>query len=448
MSRFCYFTVTLQAKIPMYNVLFSQKIKELCPPVEIRTEETLTKRELRSEDRDKVAYRNINDVTYDLGGSFTNITSISIDPQGLEFPNTLDGITMKNNNAQWCFLSDPDEIFQCKVPRGNYVLDTILSALIDQMNIVMQPKNRVFTVQFVRETRSIRFTSYLNSVAPTNPLFLQANDSTVLITFPFHNLMVNDNFLLTVPVSSGDLGGLSASDLSGIFQVSRVIDENHFEIELGSDVPYNSGQLGGDNITIGRLDAFKFLNSPTSILPQIGFVAEDSATVFTKPSSDAIEKDNIYYIDNDRVLIRCQRLSDLEQLMTGPNTFRISSPMFGFSPVQISLINGVSLQYINLQGLTSIAITLPDIETNYYAKNVQRIWAKVQLSDQATSDLFNSQSSLQGTIKWPYRMDKLRIRIVSMQNEPVDFQGMNYSMTIYIKTKQIVGYSHHLYYDQ
>ncbi|RYE19659.1 MAG: hypothetical protein EOP45_12305 [Sphingobacteriaceae bacterium] len=122
--------------------------------------------------------------------------------------------------------------------------------------------------------------------------------------------------------------------------------------------------------------------------------------------------------------------------------------MFGFDSVQSSLINGVSLQYINLQGMTAVAITLPDIETNYYAKNVKRIWAKIQLSDQATSDLFNTQSSAQGTFKWPDLVSSLRIRIVTMQNELVDFQGMNYSLTIYIKTAEQskLGHSHKLYY--
>jgi hypothetical protein len=530
----------------MRDELFSQRIQEICPPNKLSPDDStiikIIKRELRSEDRDINEYPDPSDMVFDLGGTFTDIESISIDPQGLEFPNTLDGITAKNNSAKWSFLSNPGQVYECFVPRGNYVLDTILSVLVEQMNAVMQPNSRVFTFQFVRESRSIEFTSYLNTPAPQDPFFVQSSIATVVMSLPNHGFQVGDSFLLTTPTSPDGLGGLSPSDLSGVFTVTVVQDINTIQFELTNDVPFNSGQFGGPagSVLVGKLDPFKFIHSPTSVLPQVGYVAEDSATVclestspyvimittngflahssqphytmlgdrlFTTnkaqtvtvlevidpftlrldavvpldttvlmnpslvllyepnlcenkgifdtnngsrlsgPRTDMIPPNNIFYIDNDHVLVR-PRLRPRGEGMQN-STYRVSSPSyFGFSSTQSSLINGVPLQYINLQGLTSVAITLPDIETNYYAKNVERIWTKIQLSDQATSDLFNTQSSAQGTFEWPSQLDKLRIQIVTMQNDLVDFQGMNYSFTVYIKirTVQRPKHTHQLYY--
>jgi len=169
-------------------------------------------------------------------------------------------------------------------------------------------------------------------------------------------------------------------------------------------------------------------------------------SILSGPREYPISKDKIVSLDNNTVLVHTD-LPAYSSLLPSRNVFRVSSGIFGYDAVQTNLVNDVSLRYINLQGDTSLAITLPDIPTNYHSNKVQNIWAKIQLSDVPTSDLFNVASTKTGTIRWPSPLRYLKIRIVDMLNNPVNFQGLNYSFTVYITTTNKGKFSHKLFYQ-
>jgi hypothetical protein len=532
--------------------LFSSLITSKCPVN--NKQSILTKCEIRSQNRDQTKYPNPSDVVYDIG-THRNVTNISIDPVGFEFPNTMDAISPQNNKIYWCFLLVDDasdsssntsnhvQTYSTEIDRGNYTLEAVLDAILKAMNAASPDYS--FTVNYIRESRLIEFSAYANVQLGQDPLLLTANSPEIIIQYPKHNLAVNDIILLSGV--SGSLGGLSSGDVSGTFSIVQILSSDSFTVHLSNgDTPYMDGAIGGSVVKVGNSCLFKFLDKTSSIIPYLGFVPGDSAVacdsitypsilmncstngfvitslsehhyqvgdilhimsptvpiiskvirilspntfqvdqpmpltlttvantslvtvykpnisltgnlpedlVMSGPAQDLILPEDVFYSDANSVIVRlshdaAEMTKNIVKNNTMP-TFRLSTSLrLGFATLQSNFVNGISIRYINLQGDTAVYLQTPDIETNYHSAAVTRIFAKIQLSDVATTDLFNTVSTKQGHVEWPNTIHKIHFRLVDRFNHLVDMMGMEYSFTIYVETEKNSPYSHKLYYPE
>ena len=258
-------------------------------PISSQTKEIKRKVFIDSKDRDKVVYPDAADFVISWGRSIQNVKRLQL--ISLEFPNVVPAVTPSNNMLYWQNQEDLDldpayPTYSAVVSTGSYTLNSLQDEMTADMKTSRRhggialpdgstPYRHFFIVDANEETNYIGFTSIIAVSAGNNPITTVAGSS--LVTFKQLNHGYNDGERIHVIGVMGIVGGLSASDINGAFNI-KLIDKDRFQFEIPT-VAITSSTGGGTLVKSGREAPFQFLfgSYGSTIADILGFPVENSS---------------------------------------------------------------------------------------------------------------------------------------------------------------------------
>lgn len=242
--------------------------------------------DVNSIDRDKSKWPNAADFYFHLCDPLLHHIE-RIEVLGYAIPNVLNGISGNNNVICWSNQDDlttssSGHIYSVQLAPSTYNLNNILLELQTQMSSVVRQSDKVLHTWIVNgqvDTQLVQFISYKNVTLDQTPLSLTSGSPLVTVTQTDHGHQAGEIILLGNV--TGFPGGLDPSAFNGEWPIAAVLDTNTFTIQITS-IPYNTETSGGDLVTVGVRSKFKFIDTPNSILPTLGFTNESSSLPLTE----------------------------------------------------------------------------------------------------------------------------------------------------------------------
>jgi len=350
--------------------------------------------------------------------TFNNVTKIKL--ISTEFPNTEKIIksipeSKKNNSFYWKLETDGSAIYSIDLEPGNYSTNLLLSNLkvaiestyrdtlrvVNKNNsiysyheynlctITIEPRLDLFTISFYAVLYYSKALTYKSSETFTDGM------GRLIVTHPNHHL-TSDNMVTIIGALNTD--GIPANILNNEFQIEKILDESTYQIKLPK---YNAltdltTSNGGDSIairfpiksqilfdrqdTIGNLIGYRNVGKSNAI----------SNYSFTNTNKDIYEND---YILDDRYT---------------NNT-------------------------INLSGNNYILMTCPLVNDSYNSGTVNNLFAKLLLSDDPGTILYNQFCQLGGDFNPPLKnVSEWEVAFYDVDDELCSFGNLNHSYTLEI----------------
>lgn len=212
---------------------------------------------------------NADDFTIYFPSPLRNVVAICL--SSCRFPNVSNLINSNRNSLTWQKSSSSLPL-AITVQSGQYSINTLLNAVIQEMNKLDTGSKYIYVLDTA--TNAIEIQSWLGSVTcALDPFQYDVATSTVTCsTLNAHALTVNQNFLIQ-NVTEDPWTVLNTS-----FTVKSIIDDNRFTFLATSlNTSFSSDTTGGgQNITLYKEQPIKFIHTPTSVLPSIGFPRHDT----------------------------------------------------------------------------------------------------------------------------------------------------------------------------
>ena len=239
-----------------------------------------------SRDRDVTLYPKASSFEVLLKKPFQNVRKVAL--TSTELPNTDDVIkespaSSRNNVISWVNMEDADigfPVYSAYVRPGTYSAVTLQMEMGQKMNTVKTRGGaggfHSFTVKIDLDTNVVTFTRLVNRQLPFNGFSFEAGSNMVQATLVSHGFLVGDEVFISGVRST--VGSITSATMNSNFTVSRVLDADHFEFEIGSTASVTS-EGGGTSSNIGRTVPFKLLfgRQQGTIAHIIGFAEEDSS---------------------------------------------------------------------------------------------------------------------------------------------------------------------------
>jgi len=218
---------------------------------------------------------------------------------GCEMANVANSVMKNNCTVSWQHTNKSHPVYTVQLSTGTYTFNSLCTQLLNALNSVQRQSNDPIFLDDPANA-SLNTQHHWALVYASSPdngltlasLYLTQNgldhdaalqvstSSTSMICFmQNHNLNVNDNISIQGVVSQ--VGGLPPSAyINTTFQVSTVIDESHFTVQLsqGAYEDYSVGLTNEPTMSIGRPIKLKFLSNST-LLPLIGFPKQSGIIV-------------------------------------------------------------------------------------------------------------------------------------------------------------------------
>jgi len=355
-----------------------------------------------------------------LKNTFYNVTKIKL--LSTEFPNTekiIKSIPLnkKNNSFYWKLEQDGNTIYSINLIPGNYTLNSLQTTLQDAIqaikrdtlttinantteysfyenticNITLNGNNDFFSIEFFSTIFIPRLITYKEPSGYTDSV------GRLIINHPNHRLTVG---IIINIINAVETNSIPQDVLNNSFTIEKIIDENTYQLKLpkyniqatltqitnggdstGITFPVKSQLLFDRLDTIGNLIGFRNVGQPYSIT-------------------------NFSYINSNTNLY------------------------------QYDLID-TNLQYINnainLSGDNYFLMTSPIFKDSYNTGNVDNIFAKLILSGDPGSVLFNQFIQLGETFKIPIAsFSEWEVYFYNSSGDLYNFGNLEHSYTLEI----------------
>lgn len=368
-------------------------------------------------------YEHINYYKIPFKKTFNNITKIKL--ISTEFPNTETIVrtvpeSKKNNMFYWKLESDGSTIYSVELDVGNYsikLLETNLVAKIEALYRdtvrIINKNNKIFSYHeynqcsIVIEPRvgltTINFYStiyYPKAIVYKSNLSFTDNIGRIILTHPDHHLMIDSEVTIFEAI---DTDGIPADILNRTYKIEKVLDENTYQIKLPKyNVAYNTDTTnGGESMSIKYpIKSSILMDRQDTIGKLIGYRNVGKSNSISKYNFTNTNRD-IYQQD---VIIDDQYTNNA----------------------------------INLSGNNYILMTSPLFDDSYSSGNTTNIFAKLLLSDNPGSVLYNQYCQLGEYFDPPLKnISEWEVAFYDVDNELCNFGNINHSYTLEIHEELI-----------
>ncbi len=258
-----------------------------------------------SSDRKVTIYPNANSYTIDITKeNFSNVSSVEmISSQFVNINKTIRNtpLSLKNNVIQWNISDDMIDgqyiAYSVELTPGNYSAAALENEIESKMNSIPRINGLTnnFNVTIDVLVDEVKISSYQFTTL-FEPFGVIMGSNEVIVSFPNHNFVVGEEFLVQQSIS---IGTLLSSELNQIHIVSDVIDENNFKFVLSSPSPVTGAEEGGDSVLIGQGVDFRLLFH-LNYSPAIFLGFAETMTDFEKIHINNQE----YFIDETEVRLK------------------------------------------------------------------------------------------------------------------------------------------------
>ncbi len=236
-----------------------------------------------------------------------------------------------------------------------------------------------------------------------------------ITTFLNHGFQTGDN----VKLSSSN----SIPDVNGYYTITK-IDDDEFTINFvgGVITPGTSGVIGVSN-TFTLYGSDFVSNVPPTVLNNIQFSVRE-------------------IVDENTINFNIPNVFPDENLSGGGDTISISSYLHGFNSTILNTENNILNKPISLQGEDYAFLCSSTLTNMISTGTVENIFAKIVLSDDVGTVLFNTFVSNPKIFEDPLpRLESLFFEVKIYDGSYYDFQGIDYSFTlaIYEELTEIKG---------
>ena len=348
-------------------------------------------------------YINNNFYKISLKKTFYNVSKIKL--ISTEFPNTEKIIksipaNKQNNMFYWKLLSDGDTIYSITLNSGNYsvnLLQTTMNTLIEKIsrptlqiinnntndysyninmkcNINITPENDLFSIEFY----TVIFVP--NAIVYKSPNNFTDNNGRLIINHPNHRLVVNTNISI---ISALATDGIPIEVINNSFSIELIIDENTYQLKLPkftSTSTVTTVTNGGSSMGIQfPVKSQLLFNYPNTIGKLIGYRNVGNAESITNFNYINYNTDLYIYDNIDQTLNYTNNSINL----SGDNYILISSPIFKesyntgsvdniFAKLLLSSDPGTIMynQFIQLgENIPLLILTFSEWEVSFYNSN-------------------------------------------------------------------------------
>lgn len=225
-----------------------------------------------SQNRSVIDFPSAHDFTLQFTEPITHVESITM--QTIRLPNVMNLIRSGKNQITWRDTNASSPIVTTLLP-GQYSVDSLLSAFVLQVG--QQTNQKTGQPYFMSYTynasnNNIDISNWHFTSLQSDPFTTLANSSILTCQIPSTSnlsLMVGQNILLS---------NTSVENLND--HVFTVISISGTTFTFDSGIQSSSAaSIGGSTCKIGIESPFKFIHTPTSCLPFLGFPPYDSSEV-------------------------------------------------------------------------------------------------------------------------------------------------------------------------
>src|SRR3989344_4137938 len=363
-----------------------------------------------------------------------NIVSIRL--VSSEFPNS--GRIVKNhpindvnNKIYWQILNDGDYVYSASITSGNYTVTSIASVIQTAINSVERIENITtdstlsstttvydnynnMTISLDIDTSIMTFKLYkkatiiqpIDEISPDIPLD-SSNDTSEINTYILtiqqtnHNLTVGDSIIISNAIATN---GIPASVINNTHEITAIVDENHYHItlpkfNLESTRPQNHG---GVNVVILTPEIFRLRFDYSDTLGKmIGFRNVGESTSITQYGTSITNNDSY---ENE------ESINSIGETIVIENNA------------------------LDLHGDSYILLQSEQLSTMLSTGTVDKIFAKIQLSDVKGETLYNTFVSSAKYFYDPIALTHLDFSFHDADGDLYDFNGINHSFTLEIVT--------------
>jgi len=364
-------------------------------------------------------YKYNNYYKISLKKTFYNISRIKL--VSTEFPNTEKviksiPINKKNNAFYWKLGRDGNYVYSVELNPGNYTISLLQSELKKLIQNVFRPNIEIInnnttaysyltynlcniTLESNTDTFSIEFFTTIlvpRSITYIAPANFTDNNGRLIINHPNHALIVGINITI---INATGTDGIPQEVLNNVFTIEEVIDENTYQLKLPKYNTSSSSTTTNGGTAMGIIFPVKsqlLFNKPDTIGSLIGFRNSGNAYSFTK----------FNYINTNRDLY-----------------------MYDNIDLTVSYTNNS----INLSGYNYILMSCPLFKESCNTGTVDYVFAKLLLSGDPGSILYNQYVQLGETFTYLIpSLSDWEIYFYDPAGNLYDFGNLEHSYTLEI----------------
>jgi hypothetical protein len=356
-----------------------------------------------------------------LKKTFYNVSKIKL--ISTEFPNTEKVIksipeNKKNNAFYWKIRNDGDEIYSIELNPGNYSIDLLKIKLKEKIesikrnkiviinnnitgysyyenticNIVIEPEIDFFSIEFFSKI------FIPNAIQYKDSSLFDDSISRLIINHPNHNLIIDTNINITIN-NATSTDGIPVEILNSTFILEKIIDQNTYQIKLPkyTKLTTNIVTNGGDIMSITYpIRSQLYFDRLDTIGDLIGFHNVGQYTSIT----------NFLFINT--------------------NTDLYYSEVINYSNKYLN-------NSFNLSGDNYILMTSPIFKESYNTGLVDNIFAKLLLTSNPGSVLYNQFIQLGETFSVPIpSFSEWEVSFYDTLNNLYNFGNLEHSYTLEI----------------
>ena len=354
-----------------------------------------------------------------LKKTFYNISKIKL--ISTEFPNTEKVIKSmpekkKNNMFYWKLQSDGNAVYSVELDSGNYSVDLLASSLKSKIEAVKRETLRIINLN-VTDYTYYEFNECTVSIEPRTDVFSIKFYSTIfhpraltfktgssfidtvgrlIVTHPNHRLIAG----VTITILNATYtDSIPQEVINTSFEVEKVIDDNTYQIKLPK---YNISATNTDVTNGGEAMGIKF-----PIKSQILFDRTDTIG-------------NLIGYRNSG---KPNAISNYQYTNINTDAYQNDMP----------LANIYNNNSINMSGDNYILMSCPIFKDSYNSGQIDNLFAKLLLSDEPGSVLFNQFIQIGENFNPPLaELSEWEVSFYDAEDELYNFGNLNHSYTLEI----------------